>query len=200
MPNGALLDRDLIAWPWIAWALYWVIAAARAKATRRRESFGSRLSHLAPLVVGGALLGFGAAPWGWLGQRLWPRALPVDLIALALLYGGLAFAVWARVHLGGNWSGSVTIKAGHELVSSGPYAWVRHPIYTGLLAAALGTAIASATLRAALGFVIISVALLRKLHKEEAFMRETFPHEYPRYCAQVPALLPFIRARRSAPR
>jgi protein-S-isoprenylcysteine O-methyltransferase Ste14 len=94
----------------------------------------------------------------------------------------------------------VTVKEGHELIRSGPYAYVRHPIYTGLITAALGTAIISGTLRAALGLVIITVSLLRKLRTEEAFMRDTFPGEYQRYCAQVPALMPFTRVPQSAPR
>ena len=89
--------------------------------------------------------------------------------------------MWARVHLGRNWSGSVTVKEGHELIRSGPYRYVRHPIYTGLLAAVLGSAIASGTVRALLGLLIIAAALLRKLRVEERFMRETFPGEYQRY-------------------
>jgi protein-S-isoprenylcysteine O-methyltransferase Ste14 len=74
---------------------------------------------------------------------------------------------------------------------------VRHPIYTGLLTAVLGTAIASGTVRAALGFLIILAALARKLRAEEVFMRETFPGEYPRYSAEVPALIPFSKRRAS---
>ena len=77
---------------------------------------------------------------------------------------------------------------------------MRHPIYTGVLAAVLGTAVASGTLRGLLGVVIIAVALLRKLRVEERFMRETFPGEYQRYSAQTPALIPFTRFPRSAPR
>jgi protein-S-isoprenylcysteine O-methyltransferase Ste14 len=119
----------------------------------------------------------------------------------ALLAAGLGFAVWARVHLGRNWSGTVSVKEDHELIRSGPYAYVRHPIYTGILAAVLGTAIASGTVRALIGLVIIAAALVRKSHIEERFMRETFPGQYERYSAEVPALIPFLRgARRSAPR
>ncbi len=200
MPHGALLYRQLIVWPWLAWALYWAVSAARNKTTERRESLGSRLSHVVPLVVGGVLIGGRSVPWGWLAQRLWPPSPLPYCVGLALVLAGLAFAVWARVHLGSNWSGTVTVKEGHELIRSGPYAYVRHPIYTGLLAAVLGTALASATVRAAIGFVIIAASLVRKLRTEEAFMRDTFPGEYPRYCDEVPALIPFTKARRSAPR
>ena len=117
---------------------------------------------------------------------------------MALIAAGLAFAVWARAHLGRNWSGAVTVKQGHELVRSGPYAYLRHPIYAGLLAAVLGTALASGTVHAALAFAIIAAALLWKVRTEEAFMRATFPGEYERYRAAVPALIPFARLRRSA--
>jgi len=108
--------------------------------------------------------------------------------------------VWARVHLGGNWSGTVTVKEAHELIRSGPYSRVRHPIYTGLIAAALGTALASGTVGAALGAAIIAAALVRKLRAEEGFMHETFPGEYERYRAEVPALIPFTGSLRSARR
>ena len=191
--------RALIGVLWLGWLLYWGISALKAKTTQRRESPVSRATHVLPLLLGAALLGWHV--WGqWLEQRLWPRSLVVYWLGVALLTAGLAFAIWARSHLGGNWSGSVTVKQGHELIRSGPYRWVRHPIYTGIITALLGTAIASGTLRAALGFLIITLALLRKLRIEERFMQETFPEEYPHYRATVPALIPFTAPRRSAPR
>jgi protein-S-isoprenylcysteine O-methyltransferase Ste14 len=192
--------RQIIGLVWFAWAVYWLASSIRIKAAVRRESTAARLAHVIPLLVGAMLIGWHDMPWGVLNLRLWPHSLLAYGIGLALLVAGLAFAVWARVHLGRNWSGSVTVKEGHELIRSGPYAYVRHPIYTGLITAVLGTAIISGTLRAALGLVIITVSLVRKLRTEEAFMRDTFPGEYQRYCAQVPALLPFTRVRQSAPR
>ena len=200
MPHGLAFYRHLIVWPWCAWGLYWIISAAATKTTQRRESLGSRMAHIVPLVVGGVLIAWRDIPWAWLALRLWPRSALAYFAGVALLYAGLAFAVWARVHLGRNWSGSVTVKEGHELIRSGPYGYVRHPIYTGLLTAVLGTALASGTLRAAIGLVIITVSLMRKIGTEEAFMRETFPDSYPRYSEEVPALVPFTKFRRSAPR
>jgi protein-S-isoprenylcysteine O-methyltransferase Ste14 len=192
--------RQVIGLLWFAWAVYWLASSIRIKAAVRRESMAARLAHVIPLFVGGVLMAWRDLPWGPLNARLWPQSLTAYWIGLALLIAGLAFAVWARVHLGRNWSGSVTVKEGHELIRSGPYAYVRHPIYTGLITAVLGTAIISGTLRAALGLLIITVSLVRKLRTEEAFMRDTFPGEYQRYCAQVPALLPFTRVPQSAPR
>jgi protein-S-isoprenylcysteine O-methyltransferase Ste14 len=200
MPHGLAFYRQLISWPWCAWALYWLISAAATKTTERRESLGSRMAHVVPLVIGGVLIGWRDIPWAWLAQRLWPRAALPYFAGVALLYVGLAFAVWARAHLGRNWSGSVTVKQDHELIRSGPYGYVRHPIYTGLLTAVLGTALASGTVRAAIGLLIITASLVRKIGTEEAFMRETFPGTYQRYSEEVPALVPFTKPRRSAPR
>jgi protein-S-isoprenylcysteine O-methyltransferase Ste14 len=199
--HDPLLARRVILAMWAAWALYWLISARNVKSARRRESPRSRLAHVVPLSLGGVLIAWHARiPWPWLAARLWPRSFTVYCIGVAMLAAGLAFAVWARVHLGRNWSGTVTIKEGHELIRSGPYAWVRHPIYTGLLTAVLGTAVASGSVHAALGFLIIVAALLRKVRIEEAFLGETFPDEYQRYRAQVPALIPFTKAGKSPPR
>ena len=192
--------RHLITFLWLAWALYWIVCALSNKATQRRESIGSRVSYVLPLIVGGVLIAWRDLPWPLLTLRLWPRSFTAYWIGVAMLASGLAFAVWARVHLGSNWSGSVTVKQGHELIRSGPYAYVRHPIYTGLIAAVLGTAISSGTVRAVIGLTIIVAALVRKLSTEEGFMRETFPDQYERYSAEVPALIPFTKPRRSAPR
>jgi protein-S-isoprenylcysteine O-methyltransferase Ste14 len=198
--HRAQLYRQLIAVLWLAWALYWMASALNNKATVRRESLVSRVMYVLPLIFGGLLIGWRDASWGWLGTRLWPRSLIAYWIGVVVLALGLLFAVWARVHLGRNWSGEVTVKEGHELIRSGPYAYVRHPIYTGLITAVLGTAIASSTVRAAIGVLIIATSFAVKLRREEAFMRETFPGEYQRYAAQVPALIPFTRPPQSAPR
>jgi len=199
MHHAPAIYRDVIGLLWLAWAVYWLISSVRIKAAVRRESLASRLAHVIPLLVGAVLIGARELPWLPLTLRLWPHSLTAYWIGLALLVAGLAFACWARVHLGRNWSGSVTVKEGHELIRSGPYAYVRHPIYTGLITAVLGTAIVSGTVRAALGLVIIALSLLGKLRTEEGFMRETFPGEYQRYSADVPALIPFTKPRQSAP-
>jgi protein-S-isoprenylcysteine O-methyltransferase Ste14 len=190
----------LFLWLWWVWALYWMLSALRNKATQRRESRGSRLAHLVPLAVGAALIAWPNPRWSALAWQLWPPSLAAYRIGLSLLIAGLAFAIWARVHLGSNWSGTVSIKQGHELIRSGPYALVRHPIYTGLITALLGTTVASGTVHAVIGLAIIIVSLVRKSRTEEEFMRETFPGEYQRYSAQVPALIPFAKPARSEAR
>jgi protein-S-isoprenylcysteine O-methyltransferase Ste14 len=155
---------------------------------------------MVPLAVGGALLAWPHPRWNALAWRLWPPSINSYWIGVALVIPGLAFAIWARVHIGSNWSGTVTVKEDHQLIRSGPYAWVRHPIYTGLITALLGTTVASGTVHAAIGLAIIVVSFVRKLRIEEEFMRATFPGEYERYSALVPALIPFVRPQRSASR
>ena len=110
----------------------------------------------------------------------------------AIVVLGLAFTVWARIVLGRNWSGIVTVKQDHELVTKGPYRWVRHPIYTGLLFAFAGSAIARGEWRGVLAVVIVLAGFWRKLKLEERWMIETFGDAYLRYREKVRALIPFV--------
>ena len=115
-----------------------------------------------------------------------------DAIAVALVVAGALFALWARFYLGGNWSAGVTVKQNHELVCKGPYAVVRHPIYSGFLCSMLGTALYLGEMRglAAVGFTLIGWKL--KSIQEEAFMREQFGAQYDSYRAKVKGLIPLI--------
>jgi protein-S-isoprenylcysteine O-methyltransferase Ste14 len=138
---------NLIPVMWIAWCLYWILSARDAKRTVRRESLASRASHVLPLVIGVLLVALPYVPSPLFATRILPRTLATYGVGVTLVFLGLAFAVWARRHIGSNWSGTVTVKEDHVLICTGPYAWVRHPIYTGLLAAILGTAVARGELR-----------------------------------------------------
>jgi protein-S-isoprenylcysteine O-methyltransferase Ste14 len=190
----------LIFWIWCAWALFWLVSAFGTKKAARREPFGPRLVYILIGVGGGVLIASRELPSPLMNLRLWPRTKLSYWIGIVVLLAGVAFAVWARVHLGRNWSGTVTVKEDHELIRTGPYAYVRHPIYTGLITGLIGTAICSGTLHAALGAAIIAAALCVKSRTEERFMRETFPGQYQKYSEQVPALVPFTKLPRSAPR
>ena len=176
---------------WLAWLAYWLIAARNVKATRRRESLTTFLLNRASVAVGALLLVVRHPPFHWLTQRFVPPTMWAYFLGLLMVAAGLAFAVWARAYLGRNWSGTVTIKQDHELVRTGPYRLVRHPIYSGLLWALLGTAIAIGEWRGLLAFAAIAVGFLIKIRTEERFMSEIFGDEYARYRAEVPALIPF---------
>ena len=176
---------------WLTWAGYWWISAKAVKSTVREESVGSRLLHVVPLVIAGLLLWFDKVPLGPLETELLPWAPWEFWTGAAITAAGLGFAVWARVHIGRNWSGTVTLKQDHELVDSGPYAIVRHPIYTGLLLAFVGSALARDEWRGVLAVVIAWVALWRKLRVEEKWMLELFGEKYADYRRRVPALIPF---------
>lgn len=192
-PASAMtMQRGLMAALWLAWLIYWMVAARGAKDTRRRESRWSRATHVIPLALGGVLLGWPRLSATWLGTRFVPAGSAAAWAGIAMLAAGLAFTVWARVHLAGNWSGTVTLKQDHELIRSGPYGLVRHPIYAGLLMALIGTAVTVGEWRGLAAVAIMAVAILRKVGIEERFLREAFRDEYARYCARVPGLIPSL--------
>jgi protein-S-isoprenylcysteine O-methyltransferase Ste14 len=188
-----LLHRYLIPGLWLAWFAYWCVCAADVKAAQRYESPTSRAAHLLPLLMAAVLLAIRTEPnGGWLFERCLPRTREGLWIGALLTALGLGFATWARVHLGRNWSASVSVKQDHELVRSGPYARVRHPIYSGMLLAILGTAIARGEWRGLVALLIVLAALWRKLRLEERWMGETFALDYQRYRARTAALIPFL--------
>jgi protein-S-isoprenylcysteine O-methyltransferase len=113
-------------------------------------------------------------------------------IGCILCASGIAFAIWARYMLGENWSGNVTLKKGHELIRSGPYSIVRHPIYTGALIGLLGSACVTGELKGFISIVVCFIGFWHKLRMEEDFMMEEFPDQYPAYRASVKMLIPFI--------
>lgn len=186
------LYRYVFPLMWLSWVGYWLAAARNVKPTARREPLVSRLLHVLPLTLAAALLLPSRAPVAPLGERFLSGTWPFWLGALLTL-AGLLFAVWARIHLGTNWSASIQVKQDHQLITSGPYRFVRHPIYSGLLMAFVGSALARADWRAVVAVVIALSAIWRKLSIEEQRMREQFGRAYDEYATRVPALLPFVR-------
>ena len=189
---AALVHRGLLPAIWWAWALYWWLSSRDVKATTRRESALSRLVHLGPMVIAAAILWAPALGVPLLDARWLPRTPWAFRIGTAVTLAGLAFSVWARRHLGRNWSAVVTLKEGHELVTSGPYAIVRHPIYTGLLLGFLGSAIARGRWSGLLAIALFFVSALRKYRLEERWMREQFGAAYDDYRARVKAIVPWL--------
>ncbi len=178
-------------WAWLAWLAVWIAASRHVQRTEQSEGFLLQLQHKVPQLTGFFLI-FHDGGWAIIRGRLYDRT-EIEIAGTVLTVLGLAFATWARVHLGRYWSGMITLKQGHKLIRSGPYRITRHPIYTGLLAAALGSAATAATADAMVGFVLIAAANIVKLWREEALMIRQFGEEYLRFKGEVPALVPLLR-------
>jgi protein-S-isoprenylcysteine O-methyltransferase Ste14 len=177
---------------WLVFIAFWIAMARGGKVVAERESAFSRLSHYLPLAIGVYLLAAPHVPIPVLEDRFVPLTLWPVRLGAALTVAGVAFAIWARMRIAGNWSSDVTLKRDHELIVDGPYAFVRHPIYTGILLGLLGTALAVGEWRALFGVAIAAGAFWRKLTIEEAVMRRQFGEAYARYTERVPALVPFV--------
>ncbi len=177
---------------WIAFLLYWQIKATNTKTTERLEPAASRILRVFVILVVIVILSTTRIPLPWLYLQLWPAGLWPFWLGAAVTVAGLLFAVWAREHLGRNWSRSVTIKQDHELITTGPYAVVRHPIYTGSLAGFLGMAIAISQLRGFVALVLMFLVFWIKLRMEEEWMRSQFGEAYATYARQTSALVPYL--------
>ena len=178
---------------WIIFAVFWFVSALSTKRTAERQSLPSQLLYMIFLVLGAWLLfnGFNR-PLYPLGLAILPHSSVAIGIGVVFTILGLLLALWARVTLGANWSSAVTFKEHHELVQRGPYAFVRHPIYTALLLMFLGTAIALGTLGGFIGWPLVFISVWIKLKQEEKLMMSHFPTDYPAYKYRVKALIPFI--------
>lgn len=175
---------------WTIWAVWWLAMAFFSKSTKRRESPMQRIEHILPALLGFTLVfreGFGGA---WLARPVFvasPILLGTCVIATIL---GLLFAVWARLTLGSNWSGTITIKTNHQLIRRGPYRWIRHPIYTGMLAALLATAITQGLSSGVIGFAFVFLALFRKARREELFLSQEFGEGFAEHRQHTGMFLP----------
>jgi len=187
-----LIHSYLFLVMWLGYFAYWWVMSTNVKVTERSESAPSRIARLVLIVCAVALLSLPSVPLPLLNKRFLPHDLWCFWSGAAITAGGLLFSVWARRHLGKNWSQAVTVKGGHELITSGPYALVRHPIYTGLLLALLGSAVARGEWRGLLAVALVFGALWHKLRLEEKWMRAQFGESYEVYSRHVAALVPHI--------
>jgi protein-S-isoprenylcysteine O-methyltransferase Ste14 len=176
---------------WISFFIYWAVAARDAKTTRWREPAQRRWLHGLPLLLAAILIVAPNPDWGFLVEHYMPVNGFTTLLGTLIVAFGLGYAVWARRHLGRDWSGTITLKEDHTLVRSGPYERVRHPIYTGLLLGFAGTAIAVGEWRSLIATALFTLGMLIRCHVEEQKMRETFP-EYDDYRRHSWALIPYI--------
>ncbi len=175
---------------WFVFLLYWFVSARKLKAVKQREAYGKRLLQIA-LMAGAYVLMFDDLfVRGWLRERFLPDSAAIGAIGTVITGGGIAFAIWARWHLGENWSAMVTLKDGHELIRSGPYQHIRHPIYTGMLVAFAGTAMALGEYR---GLIALGLALTNfyaKAKREERFLTKEFGEKFQEHLKHTGMFFP----------
>jgi protein-S-isoprenylcysteine O-methyltransferase Ste14 len=191
MNELAAASHYLIPVLWLTWLLIWGAAARNVKPTVRRETRREAIANHLPVLLGAAML---ATP-AWLPDLMTRRIMTgPDSPALGTVFVaiGLGFAVLGRWYLGRNWSAAVTVKQDHTLIRTGPYRFVRHPIYSGMVLALFGTALATGEPRAFIGAALILLGFVLKLRLEEARMRETFPAEYDDYARHTARLIPGV--------
>jgi len=186
------LALNIISDCWILFAITWLIAAFWTKRSVYRESTWQRLGYVIPILIGGYLVFKGQRLSDTVAFRIIPHVDALAWTGVVLCIAGLAFCIWARFTLGRNWSGIVTLKGGHELITSGPYALVRHPIYTGLLTMFVATVIVLGHIGAIIAMPLVFAGIWIKLGHEEKLMLLKFPEQYAAYQRRVKRLIPFI--------
>src|SRR5499427_8118654 len=175
---------------WLLFGAYWLVSALKRKRTKQRESILQRFGYTLPLAVGFYLLYEPQTPYSWLTSRFLPASPTGEWIGVFLTAAGIGIAFWARWHLGTNWSGVVTLKEGHELIRTGPYRSIRHPIYTGILLALLGTAITFGEVRSLLAVVIVWSSFYIKARREELFLSQEFGPRFAEHQQSTGMFLP----------
>jgi isoprenylcysteine carboxyl methyltransferase (ICMT) family protein YpbQ len=175
---------------WLVLMAVWVVMWLGMKKAKKREAWNQRMEHGVLVIVGFYLLCRYQTDWGWLSERVLPDVPVVLLAGLALTALGMAIAIWARLSLGSNWSGMVTLKADHELVRTGLYRWIRHPIYTGILVGMIGSAMIRGYLRGWIGVGLVLLAFYLKARREESFLREEFGAGFDEHSKQTGMFFP----------
>jgi protein-S-isoprenylcysteine O-methyltransferase Ste14 len=176
--------------PWIVFCVYWAIGALKTRKTVSQESAASRYGILLLEIGGYVLLFSDSAEIGFLDHRIFHQSYAVAVSGVALTWMGIGIALWAHWHLGQNWSARVTLKEGHELIRTGPYAYFRHPIYSGLDLAAIGGALAINRWRCVAGVCLIVAGYWIKARKEEAMLAGQFGKAFDEHCRHTGFLIP----------
>lgn len=187
--------RFILAGLWLVMVIYWVVSAIGVK-RNVRETMPSPISmaiRLSILIGGDILIASGALRpfFDRISTYTDHPSIAVQVVGLVLTALGVAFAIWARMHLGRNWSSVPTLKEGHELVTTGPYGYVRNPINTGALVGMLGSAMAGGLVYVLL-FAVFLLLFVYRVFAEDRLMMRQFPDSYPEYRRKTKALIPFV--------
>jgi protein-S-isoprenylcysteine O-methyltransferase Ste14 len=180
----------LIDLPWIICIAVWVAGALKTRRTASKEPISSRLVSLVLLILGYSLVFSNVGKFGFLGERFMPRTWLLRTTGVVLTWLGIGLAIWARRHLGAYWSARVTIKENHQLIRTGPYARLRHPIYSGLGLAILGSVLVIDRWAGLLGFLLVGTAYWIKAKREESMLSAQFGEAFQEHCRQTGFLFP----------
>jgi protein-S-isoprenylcysteine O-methyltransferase Ste14 len=191
MPFAEAIHYSLLIL-WWGFIILWLGAGLFSSRVVRRQSISSRLLTVVLGAIPFFLLFTTRLRLGMLGLRLFPDRRAFALGGVAVTAAGLALAVWARVLLGRHWSATVTIKQDHRLIRTGPYSVVRHPIYSGLLLALLGTAFVVGEVRGFAAFASAFLIWFIKSRSEERFLKQEFGQEYEDYRRHTHAFVPYV--------
>ena len=190
--NWANMNPDFAAriamWLWDALLIVWLAMWFGMKRAKRSETARERLQHVIGVVLAFWLLFENY--YAILSPEVIPRTSLVLWTGILLAAVGVGISIWARLSLGANWSGMVTLKQGHELVRKGLYRWIRHPIYTGILLGFIGTALIKGHARGWLGFLILILSFYFKARREENFLRQEFGEGFEEHLRQTGMFLP----------
>jgi protein-S-isoprenylcysteine O-methyltransferase Ste14 len=185
--------RFLVEFPWIVFVVYWIIGAMKTRATRDKEPFTSRSAVLLIEMLGYLLVFSDSAGIGILGTRFIPRTMASAVLGLVFTWSGTGVAVWARYHLAEYWSARITIKEDHQLIRTGPYSHLRHPIYSGLILATIGSALVIDKWRCVLGVCLVTVGYCFKASGEETMLARQFGEAFREHQKHAGFLIPRFR-------
>ncbi|HEX5460075.1 MAG TPA: isoprenylcysteine carboxylmethyltransferase family protein [Steroidobacteraceae bacterium] len=185
--------REITMAIWLVYGGVWLLTAFRLKPIARVSDSGSRMGELLILACAAQLLFAEAPKIALLDARYLPALAGLARLGITLAALGAVFSIVARLYLGQNWSATATIKQDHELIRTGPYGLVRHPIYTGTLIAAIGTAIAFGQIRDLLALPLVTVGFSLKARSEERLLMSNFGDRYAAYRREVRgAIVPYV--------
>lgn len=182
---------SLVLW-FILYSYFGLVNSPRKTVVWYAQDNRARVLAMIVLIGSFGLLYLPFLSVGFLGRTVIRVSLMTSLSGMVICVAGLALAVWARLVMGAHWSGAVVLKEKHELIQDGPYRFMRHPVYAGVILALVGSAIIVGELRGFLAPVICFWGLWRRIQEEEAFLSRHFPLEYKDYRRRVKALIPYI--------